>query len=182
MAKPLPPTSVSRKKRVLLVDTNAGMRKQRAAVLRKHSLDVTCASDLGDARLLWRHEWYNLVLIDAGEDSSGALELSREIKEERPGQLLAFLVGEPHYLAATPEPGADGLPHAPRVSGEMLKTLLTRSSQAPQQRGRFLEVASRILVLRRLVDPGHDPALAHDVLSAFGDAVQRAEASLETAR
>ena len=181
MGKPLPRTSVS-KKRVLLVDTNAGMRQQRATVLRKHGLEVTCASDLQDARSLCRHESYNLVLIDAGEDRGGALDLCREIKGERPGQLVAFLVGEPHYLATSPEPGADGLPHAPRVSGEMLKTLLTHASQVLQERGRFLEVASRILVLRRLTDPGHDLAPAHDALSAFGDAVQRAEASLETAR
>ena len=183
MDRPLPLGSYVRKKRVLLVDANAGMRQQRATVLRKYRLEVTCASDLTDARSLWRDKWYDLVLIDAGQDSGGASELCHEIKEDSPGQLVAFLVGQPHYLAATPEPGSNGLPYAPRTSGEMLKTLFTRARQGPENRSRFLEVASRILVLRRLTDSSRGDLGARDqALSSFGHAIQRVEASLEVAR
>ena len=66
---------VPAKKKVLLIVSNMSKRNLRASVLRKHGLEVVCASRVSDARMLWHPLTYDLVLFDARNDQANATEL-----------------------------------------------------------------------------------------------------------
>jgi CheY-like chemotaxis protein len=101
------------KKKLLLVDANAGKRALRVKIMGKAGLDVDCAGDTSAARLLWRANSYHLVLIDLRDDAQCAAEFCAEIKTDSPRRTVAFLVGKPAYLSASPNPGLDSEPAAP---------------------------------------------------------------------
>ena len=90
------------KKRILLVATYATKRDLRARVLRKLGVEVDCAADIIEARSLWRADTYDLVLVDVRNDSGNVEEFCVEIKSAKPPQRIAYLVGKPGYLAASP--------------------------------------------------------------------------------
>ena len=84
-------------RKVLLFDTDRRRRDGRADSLRERGIEVTCASDVDEARLKWSEDFYRLVLVDTG-NSPKALEFSDEIRAANPKQLLAFFVRKPTYL------------------------------------------------------------------------------------
>jgi len=102
----LPPAlcipDVQKRKRVLLVDTSARKRDLRAEVLRKLEIDVDCASDIGEARCWWKADFYDLVLINMEKGRGHRDEFCEHIRGAKPPQRLAFLVGQPEYLAHSP--------------------------------------------------------------------------------
>jgi len=110
MNTPLPPASLLsapipaevKKKRVLLVGTTQAKRELRAEVMRKCGIDVDCAADIAEARSWWRAALYDLVLIDMGKGQGYRDKFCDDIRSATPPQRLAFLVGQPEYLADSP--------------------------------------------------------------------------------
>jgi CheY-like chemotaxis protein len=91
-----------KKKRVLLVDTSQAKRELRAEVMRKFGMDVDCAADIEEARSWWKAALYDLVLINMEKGLGYRDKFCDDIRSATPPQRLAFLVGEPQYLAASP--------------------------------------------------------------------------------
>lgn len=87
------------KKVVLLVDVNPERRESRAKVMRTLGVTVHCASSARGARSRMDSGAYNLILVDLGADSDAAEALVQEIRLKHPGQLVAFLVGSPLFVA-----------------------------------------------------------------------------------
>jgi CheY-like chemotaxis protein len=110
MTTPLPPAlplsapipGAVKKKRVLLVDTSQAKRELRAEVMRKLGMDVDCAGDIAEARSWWRAALYDLVLINMEKGLGHRDRFCDEIRSAAPPQRLAFLVGQPEYLADSP--------------------------------------------------------------------------------
>jgi len=145
------------KKRILLVATYATKRDLRARVLRKLGVEVDCAADIGEARSLWRADTYDLVLVDVRNDSGNVEEFCVEIKSAKPPQRIAYLVGKPGYLAASPcldivvplPAEISGAPWARTVAA-----LFTTACEALPRRWGFQEASWRIAATRlSLKDP-----------------------------
>jgi CheY-like chemotaxis protein len=110
MTTPLPPAlplsapipGEVKKKRVLLVDTSHAKRELRAEVMRKLGIDVDCAADIAEARIWWRAALYDLVLINMEEEHGHRDKFCDDVRNATPPQRLAFLVGQPKYLADSP--------------------------------------------------------------------------------
>lgn len=87
------------RKTVLLVDVDARTREARARVLRTLGAEVHSAASLPEARLQLKSASYSIVLLDFGGDRATAEELAGEIHDQKPRQLVALLVGSPHFIA-----------------------------------------------------------------------------------
>jgi CheY-like chemotaxis protein len=111
MITPLPSVPLSaprpgevKKKRVLLVDTSHAKRELRAEVMRRLGIDVDCAADIAEGRIWWRAAFYDLVLINMEEEHGQRDKFCDDVRNATPPQRLAFLVGQPKYLADSPDP------------------------------------------------------------------------------
>jgi len=110
LSAPLPPAlpsspdipRLAKKKRVLLVDTSEPKRELRAEVMRKLGMDVDCAADIREARSWWRAALYDLVLVNMEKGLGHRDRFCDEVRTANPPQRLAFLVGQPEYLAGSP--------------------------------------------------------------------------------
>lgn len=91
-----------KKKRVLLLDSSVHKRDLRAEVMRKLGMEVDCASDIAEARSWWRADLYDLVLINLEKGKGHRDRFCDDIRGATPPQRMAFLVGEPTYLASAP--------------------------------------------------------------------------------
>lgn len=115
MITPLPPALLLsatipgelKKKRVLLVDTSQAKRELRAEVMRKRGIDVDCAADISEARSWWRAALYDLVLISMEKGRGYRDQFCDDMRNATPPQRLAFLVGQPEYLADLPNADED---------------------------------------------------------------------------
>src|ERR1700745_538927 len=96
-----------KKKRVLLLDTSATKRELRAETMRKLGVEVDCAADIAEARSWWRADLYDLVLINMEKGRGHRDRFCDEIRSATPPQRLAFLVGQPEYLADSPNEGEE---------------------------------------------------------------------------
>jgi CheY-like chemotaxis protein len=178
------------KRRILLVVTHSPKNSLRANVLRKHGMEVVCAHHIGDARLLWHPATYDLVLFDLRHENGAALELSRDMKAECPGQRVKFLVGKPEYLASAPDHDNLGPDQPPKRYEETLRQLMATACEALPRRGGFLEATWRMSLARAVKPEALPPSprpVVHQLTSledapaaySFGDAVRQAEASEE---
>ena len=95
------PDAVKRK-RVLLIDTSHAKRDLRVEVLRKLGIDVDSAADIVEARIWWRPALYDLVLISMEKGRGQRDKFCDDVRSATPPQRLAFLVGQPEYLADSP--------------------------------------------------------------------------------
>ncbi len=100
LSAPIP--DVVKKKRVLLIDTSHTKRDLRAEVLRKHGMDVDCTADIAEARSWWRPALYDLVLINMEKGRGQRDSFCDDLRSATPPQRVAFLVGQPEYLADSP--------------------------------------------------------------------------------
>jgi hypothetical protein len=149
---PLPSAPVPggvKKKRVLLVDTCQATRELRAEVMRKLGMDVDCAADVDEARSWWRADLYDLVLINMEQSREYRDKFCDDIRGATPPQRLAFLVGQPEYLADSPngdgesqQQNADDL-----IVGDMRLALIADRGD-PTQRWGILEASRRISAVR----------------------------------
>ena len=87
---------------MLLIDTSQAKRELRAEVMRKLGMDVDCAADIAEARSWWRAALYDLVLINMEKGQGHRDQFCDDIRSATPPQRLAFLVGQPGYLADSP--------------------------------------------------------------------------------
>ena len=180
------------KKLVLMVVTRSPKNNLRANVLRKHGLDVVCANHIGDARMMWHPDTYDLVLFDLRHENGAAEELCRDMRADSPEQRIAFLVGKPEYLASSPSANELAADEAPKRYEEILRQLMATACEALPQRGGFLEATWR-MSLARAVKPASMPETPREVILpvttlpevpisfSFGDAVRQAEAAVEVA-
>ena len=97
LSAPIP--DVVKRKRVLLVDTSHEKRDLRAQVLRTLGMYVDIAADIAEARSWWRPALYDLVLIHMEKGRGQRDKFCSDIRGATPPQRLAFLVGQPEYLA-----------------------------------------------------------------------------------
>jgi CheY-like chemotaxis protein len=97
---PIP--DVVKKRRVLLIDISHTKRDVRAEVLRKFGVEVDCAADIAEARAWWKPALYDLVLVNMEKGSGQRDKLCDDLRSASPPQRLAFLVGQPEYLANSP--------------------------------------------------------------------------------
>jgi hypothetical protein len=133
-------------RKVLLFDTNRRRCDGRADSLRERGVEVTCASDVEEARLKWSEDFYRLVLVDT-TNSPGAIEFSDEIRSANPKQLLAFFVRKPTYLSLAPEFGS----HEEVLSFDSdaaLNLRLEEVCQGLSPRNGFREASLRMLAMR----------------------------------
>jgi CheY-like chemotaxis protein len=91
-----------KKKRVLLIDASHAKRDLRAEVLRKLGVDVDGAADIVEARVWWKPALYDLVLINMEKGRGQRDKFCDDVRNATPPQRLAFLVGQPEYLADLP--------------------------------------------------------------------------------
>jgi len=63
---------------------------------------VDSAADIAEARSWWRPALYDLVLINMEKGRGQRDKFCEDIRSATPPQRLAFLVGQPEYLAASP--------------------------------------------------------------------------------
>jgi CheY-like chemotaxis protein len=145
----------AKKKRVLLVDGSDAKRDLRAEIMRKVGMDVDCAADIGEARVWWRADLYDLVLISAATEHGRRDKFCEDVRGATPSQQLAFLVGKPDYLADSPNPDApvsasedDG--HA--LLDEVGATLASQVAKTPSQSWGILEACRRISGVRAAAD------------------------------
>jgi len=153
IALPLPTPDVSpanKKKRVLLLDTSQTKRDLRADVMRRLGIDVDCAADVLEARCWWRADLYNLVLINVAEETESRDKFCSDMRSATPPQRIAFFVGGPEYLAASPH--SDQAPaetDADALHKELVAALLAQASgNSLQQRWGILEACKRISSVR----------------------------------
>jgi CheY-like chemotaxis protein len=140
-----------KKKRVLLVDTSQAKRELRAEVMRKFGMDVDCAADITEARSWWKVALYDLVLINMEKGLGNRDKFCDDIRGATPPQRLAFLVGQPKYLADSPS----GDEEMPLLKGgaddqimDQLRIALTADRGDGTPRWGILEASRRISAVR----------------------------------
>ena len=147
------------KKRILLVATDDVRRDLRARVMRKMGVDVDCAADISEARSLWRCDSYNLVLLDVIQDERNVEEFCCDVKAAKPPQAVAFLVGKPEYLAASPNGevvAGPGECSGPAAWGEVVASLFASACESLPRRWGFQEAAWRMAAARSMKDPSRN--------------------------
>ena len=147
VAGPIP--DAVKRKRVLLIDTSHAKRGLRAEAMQKLGMDVDSAADIVEARVWWRPALYDLVLISMERGRGQRDKFCDDVRSATPPQRLAFLVGQPEYLADSPD-----------TNGEMVMengdepAAIAVSSIAPAvpadatQRWGILEASRRISAVR----------------------------------
>jgi len=157
MNTPLPPAlplsaaipRAAKKKRVLLVDTSQVKRELRAEVMRKLGMDVDCAMDIAEARSWWRAGLYDLVLINMEKGLGHRDRFCDEVRTADPPQRLAFLVGQPEYLADSPHADEEWpLPNADEQVVHNLKVAFPADPGDSPQNWGILEASRRISAVR----------------------------------
>lgn len=138
-----------KKKRVLLIDTSHAKRDLRAEVMRKVGIEVDSASDMVEARIWWKPALYDLVLVNMEKGRGQRDKFCDDVRSATPPQRLAFLVGQPEYLADSPnanlELGAeDG---ADQATMEANGIVLADPRDTTQRWG-ILEASRRISAVR----------------------------------
>lgn len=140
-----------KKKRVLLVDTSQAKRELRAEVMRKFGMDVDCAADIAEARSWWKVALYDLVLINMEKGLGNRDKFCDDVRSATPPQRLAFLVGQPKYLANLP----NGDEEVPLLKGDaddqimdQLRIALTAERGDVTPRWGILEASRRISAVR----------------------------------
>jgi len=146
LSTPLP--SGVKKKRVLLVDASRAKRELRAEVMRKFGMDVDCAANLDEARSWWKADFYDLVLINMENAKGYRDKFCDDIRSATPPQRLAFLVGQPEYLAHSPNGDGESQPQNAddMIEGDMSLALAGRGDLT--QRWGILEASRRISAVR----------------------------------
>ena len=152
MTTPLPPVAIPRavkKKRVLLVDTLQAKRELRAEVMRKLGIDVDCAADIAEARSWWRAALYDLVLINMEKGLGHRDRFCDEVRTANPPQRLAFLVGQPEYLADLPPADEESpVPNGDNHIVDNLKVAFAADREDLVQHWGNLEASRRISAVR----------------------------------
>lgn len=142
------PQAVKRK-RVLLIDGSHAKRDLRAEAMRKLGMDVDSAADITEARGWWRPALYNLVLVSLEKGRGQRDKFCDQVRTATPPQRLAFLVGQPPYLADAPN--EDQALARETSTGEDILSERTIAAAAPDdstQRWGIMEASRQISAVR----------------------------------
>jgi CheY-like chemotaxis protein len=150
-----PDPGTMKKKRVLLVDASPAKRDLRADVMRKLGMEVDCAADIPEARSWWRADLYDLVLISMDKGHGHRDKFCEDIRSASPPQQLAFFVGKPGYLAASPGEDRESTDaevslaesNQPALNSDVKDALAADVGHTPQRWG-ILEASRRISAVR----------------------------------
>ena len=150
LAASAPVPDAVKKRRVLLIDTSHAKRDLRAEVMRKVGIDVDSAGDIVEARIWWKPALYDLVLINMEKGRGQRDKFCDDLRSATPPQRVAFLVGQPEYLAnsltANEELAAgNGDDHAASVG---VKGIVPADPGDKSQRWGILEASRRISAVR----------------------------------
>ena len=138
-----------KKKRVLLIDTSHAKRDLRAEVLRKLGIDVDGAADIVEARLWWKPALYDLVLINMEKGRGQRDKFCDDVRSATPPQRLAFLVGQPEYLADSPDANDELLTENEDQQATIgAKSIVASDPGDTTQRWGILEASRRISAVR----------------------------------
>ena len=156
MNTPLLPLPVSapipdavKKKRVLLIDTSHAKRDLRAEVLRKLGIDVDSAADIVEARVWWKPALYDLVLINMEKGRGQRDKFCDDVRSATPPQRLAFLIGQPEYLADSPNANEELLAeNGDEQDAIGAKRIVATDVGDTTQRWGILEASRRISAVR----------------------------------
>jgi len=156
MNTPLLPLPVSapipdavKKKRVLLIDTSHAKRDLRAEVLRKLGIDVDSAADIVEARVWWKPALYDLVLINMEKGRGQRDKFCDDVRSATPPQRLAFLIGQPKYLADSPNANEELLAeNEDEQDANGAKSIVATDLGDTTQRWGILEASRRISAVR----------------------------------
>ena len=85
-------------KRVLLVDARSARRDVRAEMLRKLGIEVDSASDIHEARIYWRPNYYDLVLLHVENQLAGRDTFCTLMRSASPASQFRFLWASPSIL------------------------------------------------------------------------------------
>ena len=141
---------IQKRKRVLLVDARSARRDVRAEMLRKLGIEVDSASDIHEARIYWRPNYYDLVLLHVENELAGRDTFCTLMRSASPGQQISFLVGKPEYLASLPHDDATGDFSAERVIPQTLGRELSLAN--PSETWGILEACRQISVVRSMAN------------------------------
>jgi hypothetical protein len=108
----------SEHRRVLLIDENSRRLDLLATILRNHEVEVHPAKRLEEAKSLWKNIPYDLVLLAAPENSEQATRASLQIRNSKPRQRIALLVGPPLYIREIGRPAGKPRPVPPSTPRE----------------------------------------------------------------
>ena len=148
LSAPIP--DATKKKRVLLIDISHAKRDLRAGILRKLGMDVDCAADIAEARVWWRPALYDLVLINMEKGWGQRDKFCDDLRGAAPPQRVAFLVGQPEYLADLPNADQELLMESgdeQAVIASAKGTLLADPEDTTESWG-ILEASRRIAAVR----------------------------------
>ena len=145
---PIPETV--KKRRVLLVDSSHAKRDLRAEVMRKLGIDVDSAADIAEARIWWRPALYDLVLINMEKGRGQRDKFCDDLRSANPSQRLAFLVGQPEYIADSPNANEALVPENgdKQTAIGCAKGIAPADSGNTAQRWGILEASRRISAVR----------------------------------
>jgi len=148
LSAPIP--DAVKKRRVLLIDTSHAKRDLRAEVMRRLGIDVDSAADIVEARIWWKPALYDLVLINMEKGRGQRDKFCDDVRSATPPQRLAFLVGQPEYLAnsltANEELAAGNGDEQSAVDG--VKGIVPADLGDKSQRWGILEASRRISAVR----------------------------------
>jgi hypothetical protein len=134
---------------VLLIDTSHAKRDLRAEVLRKLGIDVDSAADIVEARVWWKPELYDLVLISMEKGRGQRDKFCDDVRSATPPQRLAFLVGQPEYLADSPNANEELLAeNGDEEAAIGAKSIVATDLGDTTQRWGILEASRRISAVR----------------------------------
>lgn len=122
--------------------------------MRRLGMEVDCAADIPEARCWWRPDLYDLVLFHVEEELPHMYKFWDDIRSATPSQRIAFLVGKPEYLAASPN-GHATAPEAAAVmtmSYDVAPSSSKRNSLGGAKYWGILEACRRISAVRSLAD------------------------------
>ena len=146
----VPLADVVKKKRVLLIDTSHTTRDLRAEVMRKLGIDVDTAADIAEAHSWWKPALYDLVLINMEKGLGQRDKFCDDLRSATPPQRFAFLVGQPAYLAHSPN-ADDELPANNRdrkAAVDIAKHAVPVDPRGTPQRWGILDASRRISAVR----------------------------------
>jgi len=83
---------------ILLIDQNRTKRELRATILRNYEIEVHTACTLTQAATLWARHSYDVILLAAQPNSQEAIAATAQIRQIRPRQRIALLVGPPAFV------------------------------------------------------------------------------------
>jgi len=143
---------VTKKKRVLLVDSSRAQRDLRSETMRRLGVEVDCAADISEARCWWRPQLYDLVLLHVDASASAVEKFCDDMRSATPIQSLMFLVGRPAYLSSSPQS------EQPPIGEDEIQETSTKPmraahsvEQGPPRFG-ILEACRRISAIRSVCD------------------------------